>query len=627
MDRRLVLRAAFTLACAALFGLQANAAGDAALTRIVTNDNRVSAGTLNDRTLTLDLEITKGDWYPEAEDGPHIAVYAFAETGKPPMIPGPLVRVPQGTKLEITVKNLLPESMVLHGFFTRPGDDVPVAIAPGDEKHFAFDAGTSGTYFYWAGLPTSTLGPGSTRYTDETQLYGAFVVDGPNTTANERVFVIGLWRDYDHRDNPVLSELREFAVINGKAWPHTERLKYRMGDETIWHWVNASTAFHPMHMHGSYYQVLSRGDGQRDTPLKLAERPQVVTDMVPPGHTMTMRWTPNSPGHWIFHCHLMAHLDPKNSLSALQHLQHDHAGEQHSGMVGLVLALDVEGRTKPVNASYRQARKLTLEIEPAATAPLRVRLQLRDGRKTAESDQLLGPPIVLHRGEPTEITVVNHLSEPTAIHWHGIELESYYDGVPGFTGTGKHMTPKIPTGGKFVARMTPPRAGTFIYHTHWHDIEQLRGGLNGPLLVVDDRYDPASEQVFVIAFGPDDNHPLMLNGSVEPPALRWIAGRTYHLRLINIAPSFTVKLSFLCQDQPLQWKAVGKDGMELPDAQRLEGPASQLIAVGETYDFEVKAPASGEVVVRAFIAANRGITSELHVDQVIHINAEAAGMK
>ena len=26
--------------------------------------------------------------------------------------------------------------------------------------------------------------------------------------------------------------------------------------------------------------------------------------------------------------------------------------------------------------------------------------------------------------------VVNELSQPTAVHWHGIELESYPDGVP-----------------------------------------------------------------------------------------------------------------------------------------------------------------------------------------------------
>ena len=34
------------------------------------------------------------------------------------------------------------------------------------------------------------------------------------------------------------------------------------------------------------------------------------------------------------------------------------------------------------------------------------------------------------------IMVVNHLTEPTAVHWHGIELESYFDGVAGFSGAG-----------------------------------------------------------------------------------------------------------------------------------------------------------------------------------------------
>jgi FtsP/CotA-like multicopper oxidase with cupredoxin domain len=47
---------------------------------------------------------------------------------------------------------------------------------------------------------------------------------------------------------------------------------------------------------------------------------------------------------------------------------------------------------------------------------------------------LIGPPIVLTRGQPVEIEVVNRVKDPTAIHWHGIELESYYDGVPGWSG-------------------------------------------------------------------------------------------------------------------------------------------------------------------------------------------------
>ena len=40
-------------------------------------------------------------------------------------------------------------------------------------------------------------------------------------------------------------------------------------------------------------------------------------------------------------------------------------------------------------------------------------------------------------------------------------------------------------GQSFIVRITPPRAGTFIYHTHWHDEAQLAGGLYGPLLVME----------------------------------------------------------------------------------------------------------------------------------------------
>ena len=42
-----------------------------------------------------------------------------------------------------------------------------------------------------------------------------------------------------------------------------------------------------------------------------------------------------------------------------------------------------------------------------------------------------GPALVLTQGQPVAIRVVNGISEPLAVHWHGIELESYYDGVPG----------------------------------------------------------------------------------------------------------------------------------------------------------------------------------------------------
>ena len=140
-------------------------------------------------------------------------------------------------------------------------------------------------------------------------------------------------------------------------------------------------------------------------------------------------------------------------------------------------------------------------------AGVRVRPDRRQpSRPTEAAVSIPGPTLVLRRGEPVEITLVNRLSEGTAIHWHGMELDSYYDGVHGFSGAGARVTPLIAPGGTFVVRFTPPRTGTFIYHTHLHDNRQLPSGLYGALLVVDpgasgDAYDPATDHVFVIGGG------------------------------------------------------------------------------------------------------------------------------
>jgi multicopper oxidase len=51
----------------------------------------------------------------------------------------------------------------------------------------------------------------------------------------------------------------------------------------------------------------------------------------------------------------------------------------------------------------------------------------------------------------------------------------------------------IEAGGRFVVRLTPPRTGTFIYHTHLHTYQQLSPGLYGALIVTEpgETYDPS----------------------------------------------------------------------------------------------------------------------------------------
>ncbi len=202
----------------------------------------------------------------------------------------------------------------------------------------------------------------------------------------------------------------------------------------------------------------------------------------------------------------------------------------------------------------------------------------------------VGPPIVLTRGVLAEITVVNHLDEPTAVHWHGIELESLFDGVPGWAGLGSQLAPEIPPGGSFVARMTPPRASTFTYHTHWHDVAQLTGGLYGPLIVLEpgESFDPNVDRIFLIGrAGPDAFHdPLVLNGRAQPGELALSGNTRYRFLFINITPNDSYLTVSLVRDgKPVLWQPLAKEGAALPPAQAAARPATQVITVGEPWDF------------------------------------------
>jgi hypothetical protein len=71
-----------------ILALSALVAGGS-LPPILANQNHASAGTLLDGVLTVHLEITKGEWHPETDDGIALNVYAFGESAKPLQKPWP----------------------------------------------------------------------------------------------------------------------------------------------------------------------------------------------------------------------------------------------------------------------------------------------------------------------------------------------------------------------------------------------------------------------------------------------------------------------------------------------------------------------------------------------------------
>jgi len=597
----------------------ATASATADLSALAANDNRVPAGRLENGVLTIRIEAAMGNCSPEENDGPAYPCAAFREPGGKLSTPGPFIRVPEGTSIHASIRNLLRQPLTIHGLHTRPNNTRPnieqevLVIPSGDTRDVVFQAGAPGTYLYWA----SRTGADALlhRHTDDDQLNGAFVVDpkgfAPNTS-DERTLVISQHVDvYDEQSKP--PKFHDILGFNGLSWPHSERLTYRVGQTAHWRVINATRIAHPMHLHGSYFRVDSIGDGETDAIYNDDERRMAVTEPVPPGHTFTLTWTPERAGNWLFHCHVLRHISPEHRYwqpAANEH-QHDSADHARQGMAGLVLGITVLPAETPVSqisaSQISKAAPPTRKLDLVASElpglfgndpGMAFSIPTIAGAKPT----IPGPPLVLTRGQPSEIRVVNHLSEPLAVHWHGIELESYYDGVPGVSGSGTHLMPSIPPGESFVAQFTPPRAGTFIYHTHIDDLKRLTSGLYGPLIVMPpgETFDPETDRVLMLSkAGPGDT-PVWLNGSESPTFGNFRVGQTYRLRIINILPDNPpADIRLEAAGVPVKWRPVAKDGADLPSGHRILCAARQTLSVGETYDFEFRPEAAGQLTLYA----------------------------
>lgn len=589
-----------------------------AANEIVANQNRVPAGKLENGTLTLQLELRSGAWRAEADDGPQLFVQAFAEAGKVAQIPGPMLRMPEGTTVHATVANKLKMKATVFGLNTRPGDTAAagVEIPPGESREFTFVAGAPGTYYYWA-RTTEPLKAGPVTLVQplraDAHLNGAFIVDPADAVVADRVFVINLMAV----PSDIVHHSFEVVTINGKSYPYTEPLEYTAGETIRWRVINPSISEHPMHLHGAFYRVLSEGSFEKDTAYAGGDRQSVVTENLAAGGTMMMEWTPEHAGRWLYHCHFQFHVSTDERIPVFSRVlaqqyadpdvpkatpEHHDAMGGMKDMAGLVLMINVKAApAAAAPASTEARRKIDLVIERSAAGgkTRTFSCSVREGKKiVASEDKSVGPPIVVTRGEPTEITVVNHLDVPTTIHWHGLELDSYYDGVPG-GGAGNQITPIIQPGASFVARFTPNRAGTFIYHTHVSDPNQLSGGVYGGLIVLEPGESFDAEHDRLLLIGTRDNFfdatRITVNGSEELSPMMLHRGATYRLRVINMAPNFVADVRLGSKEHPARWRAVAKDGAALPARLAKTEDALLHIASGEAYDFEFKPEAAGEI--------------------------------
>jgi blue copper oxidase len=255
-----------------------------------------------------------------------------------------------------------------------------------------------------------------------------------------------------------------------------------------------------------------------------------------------------------------------------------------------------------------------------------------------EAGGMRNPTLVASPGVAASIDVVNALGEPTAVHWHGLSVDTRNDG---------NGEAPIAAGATFrYAFPVRNRSGLYWYHPHPHGAtaRQLYRGLFGTFEVEDDdetalrralrlavgdteltlalqdrrtgdadRYAPAPEDELLGWYGCVPH----VNGVLRP--YHDVARTTYRLRILNASNARTYRLAFRDDGgHGVPFHLVGTDGGLLEEPARctdvLLSPAERVdvvvdfarLAQGRYVVMETKAFSPMHDVPRAVVDAAHG---------------------
>lgn len=268
----------------------------------------------------------------EVEVAPGVIKPAFAINAS---VPGPTIKVDEGDRVRIIVKNLLPfpTSTHWHGMIL-PNDQDGVGgitqphIEPGTDYTYEWTAVATGTHWYHAHSSGRHIGKG---------LYGALIVVPKQGD---------LKADQDY--TLLLGDTDLGFTINGRSFPSTPILETQVGDTVRLRVVNTGDQVHAFHLHGVPFRVMAQ-DG---LPKPRVEQMDTLT--ISPGQTFDLLFEQRYPGDWMIHCHMFIH----------SHMNADTHPPGESGMNGMSAIV----RAAPGDPGDAESAAAThLDTEPASS--------------------------------------------------------------------------------------------------------------------------------------------------------------------------------------------------------------------------------------------------------------------
>jgi len=211
--------------------------------------------------------------------------------------------------------------------------------------------------------------------------------------------------------------------------------------------------------------------------------------------------------------------------------------------------------------------------------------QFRDDQPPVEvwgyNQQIPGPTLRFRPGDKLRLYFKNDLDEASSVHWHGLVVPNSMDGV------GLLNMPPVMPGETFVYEFTIPNTpGTFMYHAHMNDMQQVAMGLSGAFIV--DPRDGASGEYDQdrIVFLNNIQGRYLVNGKEFPNIDPWLVkkGQLIRVRLLNMSP---------IEGHPMHFhghftKEIARDGTDVANGgagARVENTV--YLAPGQTIDVSV----------------------------------------
>lgn len=296
-----------------------------------TNKNELTLGNNVEEVTekqTTDQEILTGNKFTivakeatlQLKEDVSVNAWTFGGT-----VPGSQIRVKEGEKVEIKLKNELPDPVSIHWHgivLPNEMDGIPGvtqnAVQPGETFTYEFILEKTGTYMY------HTHQDGVNQL--DKGLYGSFIVE-PKEKTYDRDYTLmldewmsnpesgmdmeagmdmgdemeGMDMENDNSESMMMDDMSAYDIftINGKSGEAVEPLKVKKGETVRIRLANIGYMTHKMHLHGQKFKVVAI-DGQEIT------NPEEIKDeliSISPGERYDIEFIADNPGEWYLECH------------------------------------------------------------------------------------------------------------------------------------------------------------------------------------------------------------------------------------------------------------------------------------------------------------------------------------